>query len=630
MAVNSYDFELNGVGYNAAEDAEGDHYSVSGEPLRPPNAVSVQGERSQKFQMRPDTLLWTLTDWSAGEGQQKYSAQTPNRHRELTGVRVFEKPGTLRPGYATEDTVDNGGSSVLVKSLTLVKAKGNLYGFDMNLNEVYLWNGSLDKWGAAATLTGPTLGANPYASGDSDFVYWIEFGTNNVWKWDGTTATKISDALIDATETSQVVQSGAYVYVYDPTSPTVWEILKSGSGEAAIDEWVEEGLAIRSNSAMTVHNGRIYVMIGHSGMTIIREITPSSAAGTGFGAEIARLPGFRGEGLWSHSGLLYMTGDFGSGSEPTVMYLDPNARTYGTLGRMREEDQSLKAVHDQAATALEHHFAFQIYQPGVLNLPGIWQFDAVSGGAAIVMLETQSGLAGQTIGSIAQQAGDFFLSTGKTASQKVVIRAIRSSFTTGTAGSAGDSSQAVSAWHDFDLADEKILASLVLSTESLPADWTVYVDYAIDGATSWTTGITYTTTAGKGTKVAISTDSSTKKFRTLSIRIRFAYGGGGVPSTAPVVRGVDVLAMVAKPTKVWRILLDLSDDRSGRQGWSGAKKLANIKTATELQSVVRFKDGYGDRAPGIFTDEDVIIDSYAIMLSTPGEGVAAVVLKELA
>ena len=46
MAIKGFDFEINGVKYNAAEDAEGDHYTLVGEPLRPPNAVTVQGENS--------------------------------------------------------------------------------------------------------------------------------------------------------------------------------------------------------------------------------------------------------------------------------------------------------------------------------------------------------------------------------------------------------------------------------------------------------------------------------------------------------------------------------------------------------------------------------------------------------
>jgi hypothetical protein len=169
---------------------------------------------------------------------------------------------------------------------------------------------------------------------------------------------------------------------------------------------------------------------------------------------------------------------------------------------------------------------------------------------------------------------------------------------------------------------------MVLSCEDLPADWTVYVDYATNGEDSWTNVITYSTDNGNGTKVPVSTDSSTTKFRTMSVRIRMEYTGMSIPTTAPAILGVDVMAMVAKPTKVWRLLLNLSDDKGRVGGFSGARKKANIVSAAETESVVKFEDGYGAESSGIYDDEDVVIDQYSIILSTPGEGIAAVTLKE--
>ncbi len=189
--------------------------------------------------------------------------------------------------------------------------------------------------------------------------------------------------------------------------------------------------------------------------------------------------------------------------------------------------------------------------------------------------------------------------------------------------------QAVSPWNHFGLADDKILSSLVVSTEDLPADWTVHVDYAINGDDStWTNVISYTTDNGNGTKTQVSTDSSTITFRTLSVRVRFEYTGAGVPTTQPRVLAVDALAMVAKQQKIYALTLDLSDDKSGGQGHSGARKRTNIEAAAATEAVIDFKDGYPDRTPGVYDQLDVVIDSYQIVSSTPGEGVAQVVLKE--
>src|SRR5690606_39665634 len=103
MIDRQYHIELNGVGYRLAEDAEGQHYIRTYEPLRPPNAGVVQGEQSAKFQVRPDTLLWSLTDWSGGAGQFLFDLENPNRHRELHAVRAFERPGVLQPGFYVEE-----------------------------------------------------------------------------------------------------------------------------------------------------------------------------------------------------------------------------------------------------------------------------------------------------------------------------------------------------------------------------------------------------------------------------------------------------------------------------------------------------------------------------------------------
>ena len=62
---SKFPIELDGVKY-LLDTVRDNHHSVSGEPLRPPNAVTVQGENSQKFQPRPEVMLWTWTDWSEG------------------------------------------------------------------------------------------------------------------------------------------------------------------------------------------------------------------------------------------------------------------------------------------------------------------------------------------------------------------------------------------------------------------------------------------------------------------------------------------------------------------------------------------------------------------------------------
>lgn len=618
MAIKGMDFEINGVKYNAAEDAEGEHYILGGEPLRPPNAVTVQGENSQKFQMRPDTLLWTLTDWSGGEGQRKFNAQLPNRHLTLDAVSVFERPGTLRPGPYVEDTQDTTGSADLAVELRLVVANGILYGFGKVADSVYVWDSGNNKWGAASTLTGPAAGMSAVCS-DGTYVFTVEGGVGDVWRFPAgsTTGTALVTTGIDS-NSHVIVEQGNNVYVFGSTSANIYEIAKTISAASAIDSF-----SVRSSTAgMVSLDGKVYAMASTGTVTEIREITPSSAAGTGFGRQFAKLPGFSATDIWAHGGQLFLVGSFSDTSEAVVLYVGTDG-TYGTLGHVRYGDVVSTAFGSRRSAGgnvrmLDHFFVTKQRNASDTKA-SLWQIDAVSGGITNLAYATDTSAAAGTPRSVVCFEDDIFMATSPTAFR--VLRA--------KGGTFSKASSVTSPWHDFDLADEKVLAGLTLSVEALPADWDVVVAYAVDGSTSYTTAITYSTTGGKGTTVQISTDSSTKLFRTLSIKITMTYTGSGVPTTAPVVLGVDARAMVNKPQRLWKIMVDLSDGHSQANSKPGSYKLAKIKIAVATGGAIDFKNGYEDRDTNKYEQVDVVVDSYVIVVTKPGEGYAALTLKEV-
>ncbi len=618
MAIKGFDFELNGVKYNAAEDAEGDHYSDSGEPLRPPNAVTVQGENSQKFQMRPDTLLWTLTDWSGGEGQRKYDAQSPNRSFELNAVSVFERPGTLRPGPYIEDTQDSSGSSDLAIALIPVVARGALYGYARAAANWYLWDSGNDKWGTAQAITGPASGVRAVVS-DGDFIYTLENGASKLWR--ATPAdqspTAIATSVISATS-RHICENGDNVYVLGQEGNlSIYEVSKSASTPTEIDTFTMRN----TEAAVLSLNGKVYAMASNGVFTEVREIVPTTAAGGGFGRQFARLDGFAATTMWAHDGLLFFVGRFSDSEETAVFYMVTDG-TYGTLGALRRDDNlggGFSAAQSMGGNQrLLDHFFMTEQRSASDSKPALWQIDSISGGMCNFAYAADTDTTSTIYNVVATFEDDIFF-----AGNENTLRMLRAK-----GGTFAKNANAVSPWHDFDLADEKILSSIMLSVEALPADWTVHVDYGVNGATAWTNVISYTTTNGFGVKTAVSTDTATKKIQTMRIRIRFEYTGGGVPTSSPVVLGVDVYAMVLKPQRVWRLLLDLSDDHSARGGQTGAKKAANIRTASATEGLVDFKDGYEDRGPNKFTTYDVGVDAYRIVMTKPGEGFAAVTLKE--
>jgi hypothetical protein len=613
------DVKINGVGYQLAEDAEGEHYSLSAEPLRPPNAVTVQGEDSQKFQMRPDTLLWSLTDWSGGEGQNKFDWQNGNRWRELDAVRAFDQPGRLSPGWpvitgtlgGSTATLDGGLARGAFQTWLFASAGPDVYRIDND--------GAL---GGPYTFTGPTNGGGVSTAADFGYVYWHELTTNNVWKWDmnvfGLTPTQIDSGAMPATSDPALAELGAYVYVYIPVEGKIWELPKTGTpGDVLIDDFsVDKSSGVTGDYALAVMNNKIYALTNQITYSTVREITPTSAAGPGHGAEIARLHGVLSYAMWAHGGVLYVLGRTGDTDEIAVFYLEPGG-SYGSLGAVRTVGATAFGTGGTYNSDMLQHFF-------ILNSGGfhkVFQVDAVTGNVAVIASVSSPGPLGGMVyrGS---KGGHWTTDNGGVSGRRLLY-ADSKKYT--------PSSYAISPWNDFALADEKILSSLVLSMEALPADWQVRVDYALDGTDTWTNAIDVTATNSKGTKVFVSSDASTVKFRQLSIRIRMDYTGlDDPPTTGPSILGVDALAMVAKPTKVWRLLLDLSDGKSRDNPTSGARKAANLEAATETEAVVSFQDFYGSSTPGVAVEHDVIIDSYTLVRSSPGEGVAAVTLKEVA
>lgn len=620
MAGNSHHVEIGGEKYWLAQGDEGAHFSEHGEPLRPPNSVPVQGENN-KFQSRPDKLIWSLTDWSGGEGFFKFSDDTPNGWKQLNAVRVFDFPGKLKPGYHIEATKDSGGSSDLAVPGFLVRAKENLYLLSASAANAYLWDDTNKKWGAATSLTGVSNGAAGQVAGDHAGVYWIEKNTDNLWFWSGSGAPTLLDDVTGMTASgeSHTAVIGGKVLNYRCGSDLVWETSKAGNDVLAIDDFDDGGIASYfGGAAMAPMDGKVYVMVTHEDRTEVREITPTTAAGTGFGAEIAKFMGFRGFGIWAHAGIIYLIGDDGQTGNHCILYLTPGGE-YGSLGNIRPGDSVKGAASSPANASMLKHYVALEQLDSTAGRMAVLEINSTNGAFAALGIAdaNAAGSSFQGVASCAFYRGQVFWSTTDTTTDRV-FRADPTRYTV--------ASSAISPWHDFNLADDKILTSLTLSMEPLPANWTVNVDYAIDGSTSWTAGITDSTTSSKGSRTQISTGSSTIKFGTLAIRIRMTYTGGGIPTTSPVILGVDAAVMTASKQKVLTLRLSLEDPKSRNQQYAGSKKAANIRTLGDAGNVVTVVDCYTNR--NARTTYSMVIDEYEIAMDHPGEGWALVVLKE--
>lgn len=628
-------FEINGVKYRAAESAEGDHYDLSGEPLRPPNAVMVQGEgRQDKFQARPDMLLWNITDWSGGEGQIVFDPQAHNRHAILQNVDPFVRPGTLAPGYFVEDCTDDAPATLSESKPLLVRYGGlssgpNLALFSSVAGEWWLWDHANGTFDIQAGYTGTANGFSAAVAEDNKF-YLGEDGLTKIWTL--TDAGGAASALVTATITAfdiyqDLALVGDYLYQIDWAGFEVFEIVKSTGAVTSIDTAESAKGIYGTNKQRLVAAGpnRLYVALPLlSGDSVIREIIPTSAAGPGFGTEIARFPSTWINSLWYHQGTLFIgTVEHVSDlNERALLYHTPGG-TYGALGRPRipiEEDVDGVIQGSSEGNRLDETAFVLAARKGSSETTRIYALDTVSGGYAQIAGVTDPN--GAEAGSPFRLRKSLFFTRDADAATGGVWRVHDAKY-----ASAG---HAITPWHDMGLSDEKILSSVILSCEALPADWTVTISYAVNGSSSFTSAGAYSTATGTGTRYQVSTDSTTKKFRTLRIKVEFTYTGGGTPTTRPVVHGVEVRAQVAKPVPVWNLLLDLSDDESGgSQSLSGDAKFTNLKTASDAEKVVDFKDGYPYSDHKTYVAYDVIVDAYHMVLDRPGEGIAAVSLRQV-
>ena len=637
MITSEFHVTINGVNYRLAEDAEGEHYNHVKEALRPPNSQIVQGESSNKFNVRADMLLWNWSDWTEGEGQIKFDGSMPGRSLILEGVNFFGRPGNLFLGY-TATAVLNSAAGAFTTRTGLVVAKGGLYavGVGAGQDDYYAWDtGDNISWqaGTSMSLTDGAISEQAIC-GDAARFYFVKYGTDSVYSVvPGGAVTLINDQTNAVA--CQLIELGDYLYKYDVTG-YVYELSKvtpnTTTPEVAIFDFASSGgcdTAHFVGNKIVAADNRVYAMAVQGETTIIFEIVPSSSAGTGFGRELTRIEGLVGESMWWHGGFLFWTGrdsepDATQGPNRSVYYYQPSA-AWGTLGEVRsfQPAQPITGTQIAAQAGRLHTSAFV----------GVGTYDGrTAAQAALSLFEVDAvkgsfGQSGRPAAALAAEqvpldvvywnglyvAAYKDVATGTTFGQTVWD----------TSTYSATSGIAISPEHDFDISSEKILHAIEIITEPLPANTSVIVSYSLDGA-AWVATTTFDTDGSTGGTVNISSSSSTKVFRSLRLKVQL----DGTSSATPVLKSVNVRASLDQRVNVWALLVDCTDETAPR-GYDGAALIANLVGIAD-NTVIAFVDGYRNRglaSASNFT-YNVVIDGLSVVLSQPGEGYAQLVLRE--
>ena len=183
--------------------------------------------------------------------------------------------------------------------------------------------------------------------------------------------------------------------------------------------------------------------------------------------------------------------------------------------------------------------------------------------------------------------------------------------------------------HDFQIADQKTLMSVRISTEPLPANTSVEVYYQNDQDGTWTlAGSAFDTTGGTSKTYEISTNSSSVKFNNLQLKVKLITTNSSV---TPVVRAVSARATPTEAVKEWDLILDVTDEDANAQGQSltGATLIDNLQTAANQENVIQFLNGYENANAGSYDTYQTIIKQYGIQLTSPGQGNVVLRLREV-
>lgn len=635
MIGTSYHVQIDGVKYQANQVSEAP-YVENGEPLRSPASQVVQGEDGS-FNMRQDVLRHRWSDWSGGQGSNKYDPQNPNMFWRGAAIDGFSKPGILRVGPGFEYAKNSSNANFAVSTSTPIVRGETLF---MGTNG-YNWDPTNSRWGAATAITGITgsvLDAVSYGG-----YLWI-LDNNSIIRsqalafftdW-ATGITAPSTSPVPGLDNHVLYEFNGKLYLIQADRNTGGDGLKVteyptiGSAPVTgttIFENTELAATITRTRVTSSHN-RMYFAVAVGYNSLIFEVVPSTTTAPGYAFVVASVD-FAIETLDWVDGILFFSGSPAqsydrddSYGKSEIRYFVPAAGTYGAVGKLNPDELagSTGGHVNREATFASAFVVATNYDGGYM----VWYVDAIAGAIhPWAYLPVQANLANfSTLGEI---RSSLVVAGPATSSTVNMYRVLPETF-------QGDDIDpyVLSPLLDFGITDEKILSSFVVSMEeAVPTNWRVDISYMLDDDPNWTTaGSLSATEVNK--EIQVSSFASTLKFSSMRMVVQFVWLGAGTPTTTPELQYVEARAQLPDKVRTWVLDLDLSDDASDVDGdmRRGTDKAANIRNLGQSGDVVLFRDGMVSYDADVYESYNVVVDSYQIYFAKPGEGSARVRLVE--
>ena len=626
MIDGYFHVKLGSYKYRLASSSDDQHYSARLVPLNISNAQVVQSS-DPKYDLRPDTAVWEMTDWSGGEGTKKFDNETGNEYDLSYNIDALHTPGSIRLSNAVEAAGIN-------RTGTLVKASDKLFHFSSSDDTIGTYSGNLANTTWDEQDAGTISDSDYFAvrgDGDGKHIYMPIGSLNDIYRYephatytnDMADTTKWVDADSQVKFGRPLVKIGNKIFVvhldgtkvsvveYSTTaSPTVSPTEIFVAYEGNLDAGDNQGIVCRGDNELFV------CVRTKAGESILYRITPASALGEAFGTEVGRFPGFSVDCIWYASGVLLLAGtSTTTGVDKRTIYYVKGTEL-GSFGLIRQDATftDAKLITSTDASRMDRTF-FLAPTGSASNYWTLFTIDlltgAIFGGPEFAAVRDPN--------SVVDFLGRTFVSENKDSTSTQTYR---------TAGTYSASGELITAVHDFDIAEEKTLMSIRLSTEPLPANTAVQVYYQDDQDGTWTSAGTYDTDSGTGTTFKISTDSSSVKFRNLQLKIKLTTSD---TSATPVVRSVQVRCTPTEYVREWDMLLDISDEDAQAQGraFTGSQLIDYLKAEATNENIIQFDNGYETPTSGSYDEHDVMIREYNINLTSAGQGVASIKVREV-
>ncbi|MFC1740186.1 hypothetical protein ACFL0N_01745 [Pseudomonadota bacterium] len=496
---------------------------------------------------------WHMDDWSAGEGDIRWSNR--GRYNKSDGAGPVSDGTGITTNAYVEQMDDTGGGTVMTDARVIARAAGRLVTADDMGGSLFKFNDSTSEWDSLWAIGGSgTDDILAIAAVDSTSIFVTQWGGDLRKVQSGSNSLHYSGfgcRMVGFQGQLYGLLNNSLYDIDTGTATTRTEVMNVG-GQLDRTTGIIERIS-------TSDVGPIWLAPLDDGSTYIYEY--NAADDTGY--IVGEIPkDVQPYDIFFHAGIYFVTFRYAGDDS-----LSGDAWLYYQLGGQRGVAGPIRSVTGTTASkgaAIAGVVGDRLY---IVYDTSLWAYDLSSGGISMAARDLPEATSARAYGS------DIHVASGTTAFRVDLDLYDQDSGAELTTGR-----------HDFGyLGLYKILTRITVTCESaLAAFESVGVAYSVDGGSFTTLGSSLTT--GETAKTwAVSSSSTTARGVEFEIKVLPTAAGG---SSSPKIVGVTAEAIGSESRLEWVMQIDVSDNNE-QHGQTIVDGLKALKTA---HNVVEFSD----------------------------------------